>query len=162
MQQARQSGERMSEAKASGSEDRLLGSELAADPAFLLARARSVTSARANVRLAPFNLKVRSMSVLWLACQDFEPSQRELSEFLGLDPSQVVSLIDDLQGRGLVERKPDNRDRRSRSIVATPEGRRLLSEALPAARAAGDADFANLTDAERKVLSELLMKVAFG
>jgi hypothetical protein len=52
------------------------------------------------------------MSVLWLACQDFEPSQRELSGFLGLDPSQVVSLIDDLQGRGLVERKPDKRDNR--------------------------------------------------
>jgi DNA-binding MarR family transcriptional regulator len=152
----------MSEAKAPEPGDRLLGSELAADPAFLLARARAVTSGTANARLAPFNLKVRSMSVLWLACQDFEPSQRELSEFLGLDPSQVVSLIDDLQGRGLVERKPDKRDRRSRIIVATPEGCRLLRRALPAARAAGDADFANLTDDERKVLSELLMKVAFG
>jgi DNA-binding MarR family transcriptional regulator len=102
------------------------------------------------------------MSVLWLACQDFEPSQRELSGFLGLDPSQVVSLIDDLQGRGLVERKPDKRDRRSRIIVATPAGRRLLRKALLAARAAGDADFANLTDDERKTLSELLTKVAFG
>ena len=91
-----------------------------------------------------------------------EPSQRELSEFLGLDPSQVVSLIDDLQGRGLVERKPDKRDRRSRIIVATPEGRRLLREALPAAQAAGDANFASLTDEERKTLSTLLAKVAFG
>jgi len=152
----------MTEAKASESEDRLLGSDLAADPAFLLARARAVTSGTANARLAPLQLKVRSMSVLWLACQDFEPSQRELSEFLGLDPSQVVSLIDDLQGRGLVERKPDKRDRRSRIIVATPEGRRLLRKALPAARAAGDADFARLTDDERKTLSELLIKVAFG
>jgi DNA-binding MarR family transcriptional regulator len=152
----------MSEAQASGSEDRLLGSDLAADPAFLMARARAVTSGAANERLAPLNLKVRSLSVLWLVCQDLAPSQRELSDFLGLDPSQVVSLIDDLQGRGLVERRSDERDRRSRIIVATPAGRRLLRRALPAARAAGDASFANLTDAERKTLAGLLMKVAFG
>jgi DNA-binding MarR family transcriptional regulator len=151
----------MSEAQSAQPGHRLLVSDLAADPAFLLARARAVTSSAANARLAPYGLKVRSMSVLWLAAQGFGPSQRELSEFLGLDPSQVVSLVDDLQQRGLVERQPDERDRRSRIIVATVEGRRLLGEALAAAEAAGDASFANLTDHERKTLAELLLKVAF-
>ncbi|MEV4279790.1 MarR family winged helix-turn-helix transcriptional regulator [Actinoplanes xinjiangensis] len=141
---------------------RLLGSDLAADPAFLLARARAVTSGVANARLAPFRLKVRSLSVLWLAGQGFGPSQRELSEFLGLDPSQVVALIDDLQGRGLVERRPDDRDRRSRIIVATPAGHELLEQALTEVRAAGDTSFAALTDDERKTLTGLLTKVAFG
>ncbi|MEU8665129.1 MarR family winged helix-turn-helix transcriptional regulator [Actinoplanes philippinensis] len=142
--------------------DRLLGSDLAADPAFLLARARAVTSGTANARLAPFQLKVRSLSVLWLAGQGIGPSQRELSEFLGLDPSQVVALVDDLQRRGLVERRPDERDRRSRIIVATPAGRELLQQALAEVRAAGDTSFAALTDHERKTLTELLTKVAFG
>ncbi|WP_328475685.1 MarR family winged helix-turn-helix transcriptional regulator [Actinoplanes sp. NBC_00393] len=151
----------MSEAQAAQLGHRLLASGLAADPAFLLARARAVTSSAANARLAPLGLKVRSMSVLWLAAQGLGPSQRELSEFLGLDPSQVVSLVDDLQQRGLVERRPDERDRRSRIIVATAEGQRLLGEALVVARAAGDACFAKLTDHERTTLSELLLKVAF-
>ncbi|MEU4162481.1 MarR family winged helix-turn-helix transcriptional regulator [Actinoplanes sp. NPDC026670] len=141
---------------------RLLGSDLAADPAFLLARARAVTSGAANARLAGFQLKVRSLSVLWLASQGFGPSQRELSEFLGLDPSQVVALVDDLQGRGLVERRPDERDRRSRIIVATEAGLDLLEQALVETRAAGDATFAGLTDDERKTLTGLLTKVAFG
>ncbi|BBH68494.1 ranscriptional regulator [Actinoplanes sp. OR16] len=141
--------------------DRLLTSDLAADPAFLLARARAVTSGAANVRLAALGLKVRSLSVLWLAGQDLGPSQRELSEFLGLDPSQVVALVDELQGRGLVERQPDERDRRSRIIVATVDGRRLLKRALAEVRAAGDASFARLTDEQRKTLAELLLKVAF-
>jgi DNA-binding MarR family transcriptional regulator len=145
-----------------GPNPRLLGADLAADPAFLLARARAVTSGAANARLARLHLKVRSLSVLWLAGQGFGPSQRELSEFLGLDPSQVVALVDDLQGRGLVERRPDERDRRSRSIVATPAGLDLLEEALTEVRAAGDAGFASLTDDERKTLTELLTKVAFG
>ncbi|BEL03664.1 MarR family transcriptional regulator [Actinoplanes sichuanensis] len=141
---------------------RLLGSDLAADPAFLLARARAVTSGVANARLAGFQLKVRSLSVLWLASQGFGPSQRELSDFLGLDPSQVVALVDDLQGRGLVERRPDERDRRSRIIVATEAGLELLEQALVEIRAAGDSTFAGLTDDERKTLTGLLTKVAFG
>ncbi|MBW6436995.1 winged helix DNA-binding protein [Actinoplanes hulinensis] len=144
------------------SEHRLLGSDLAADPAFLLARARAVTSGAANARLAPLDLKVRSLSVLWLAGQDLGPTQRELSEFLNLDPSQVVALVDELQRRGLVERRPDERDRRSRIIVATADGRELLEQGLTAVRVAGDVSFANLTDRERKTLAELLTKVAFG
>ncbi|MEV0895313.1 MarR family transcriptional regulator [Actinoplanes sp. NPDC049802] len=144
------------------SDHRLLGSDLAADPGFLLARARAVTSGAANARLAPLGLKVRQLSVLWLACQDPGPSQRELSEFLGLDPSQVVALVDELQRRGLVERRAGERDRRSRIIVATADGVRLLDRGLAAVRAAGDASFANLTDRERKTLTELLTKVAFG
>lgn len=121
-----------------------------------------MTSGAANARLAPLDLKVRSLSVLWLAGQDLEPTQRELSEFLGLDPSQVVALVDELQRRGLVERRPDERDRRSRIIVATAGGRELLEQGLTAVREAGDVSFANLTDRERKTLAELLTKVAFG
>lgn len=141
---------------------RLLGSDLSTDPAFLLARARAVTSGAANTRLAQLGLKVRSMSVLWLAAQGFRPSQRELSDFLGLDPSQVVALIDDLQDRGLVERRPDERDRRSRTIVATSTGHELLEQALAAAHAADGETFAALTDDERQTLIALLIKVAFG
>lgn len=43
-----------------------------------------------------------------------EPTQRELTDFLSLDPSQVVSLVDDLKRRGLVERAAGKQDRRAR------------------------------------------------
>ena len=72
---------------------RLRESALVEDVSFLLARANALSLASGNVSLAPHGLKVRSYSVLALACEDVHPSQREVAEFLRLDPSQVVSLV---------------------------------------------------------------------
>ena len=87
--------------------ERLYSSELANETEFLAARARSVGSRRANEDLASLDLKVRSYSVLSLACSGLNPSQRELAEFLFLDPSQIVALVDQLEKRGAVKRKAD-------------------------------------------------------
>ncbi|MDF2499054.1 MAG: MarR family transcriptional regulator, partial [Arthrobacter koreensis] len=65
--------------------ERLYSSDLANETEFLAARARSVGSRRANEHLAALDLKVRSYSVLSLACSGLNPSQRELAEFLFLD-----------------------------------------------------------------------------
>lgn len=45
-------------------------------------------------------------------CSGLDPTQRELADFLSLDPSQVVTLVDDLERRGLVERMQGEQDRR--------------------------------------------------
>src|SRR6476661_7964038 len=108
---------------------RLGSTALAQEIPFLLARSRAVTSGEANRRLAEVDLKVRTYSVLSLACSGMKPSQRELCDFLELDPSQVVALVDELQNRGAVQREADPKDRRSRLIVGTPQGRRLLRRA---------------------------------
>lgn len=141
--------------------NRLLSSELGADIAFLIARAQAVSIGPANTVLAPFDLKVRSLSVLWLAAQGLAPSQRELSDFLNLDPSQVVALVDDLERRALVERTADPRDRRSRIITATPAGKRLLTKALTAAKDANAQSFGDLSPDEQETLTELLTRIAF-
>ena len=108
---------------------RLFSTDLANEPEFLAARARSVGSAHANAALAPLDLKVRSYSVLSLAASGMQPSQRELAEFLALDPSQIVALVDQLESRGAVLRSADPRDRRSNIITATDSGQALYSEA---------------------------------
>lgn len=104
-------------------EPRFWNTSVGGDLAFLLARANAVTLAGANRALAAEGLKVRSYSVLALAVADARPTQRELSEFLRLDPSQIVALIDDLQKRGLVTRAPDASDRRVNVVEATDAGR---------------------------------------
>ena len=48
---------------------------------------------------------------------------------LGLDPSQIVALVDDLEGRGLVMRTVDPNDRRNKLIVATDDGRDMCEQA---------------------------------
>lgn len=142
--------------------DRFLGSDLASEIEFLAARARALGSARANAMLAALDLKVRSYSVLAMACSGSEPSQRELADFLRLDPSQIVSLVDALEQRGLVLRTPDPRDRRSKVIRPTAAGAELHQQAASIVRAAEDASLAPLDGPERDQLRELLRRIAFS
>lgn len=130
------------------------------DLAFLLARANSVSLAGANAALADEGLKVRSYSVLALAAADARPTQRELSEFLRLDPSQIVALIDDLQRRGWVRREPDPQDRRVNVVVATDEGRAAYARALDRVRAHQRARFAVFDEDERAQFTSLMRRLA--
>src|SRR5699024_2801972 len=84
--------------------------ELAREISFLTARARARGNASANRLLAELDLKVRPFAVLAMACSGTNPSQRELGNFLDLDPSQVVALVDGLEKRGVIRREPDPRD----------------------------------------------------
>jgi DNA-binding MarR family transcriptional regulator len=139
----------------------LRASVLADDVSFLLARANAIALAAGNAALAEHGLKARSFSVLVLASGDARPSQRDLAEFLRLDPSQVVSLVDDLQSRGLVERQPDPSDRRANVVVATDAGRTLAAAAREAARVAEERVHAQLSQEERELLTGLLRRLAF-
>ncbi|MEV5910556.1 MarR family winged helix-turn-helix transcriptional regulator [Streptomyces chartreusis] len=65
----------------------------------------------------------RGYFVLTAAVQGEADSQRSLAERFGVDRTVMTYLLDDLERAGLVERKPDPADRRSRHIVATPHGR---------------------------------------
>lgn len=108
------------------------GSALGRNVSFLLARASVVAAQRDNRALAPLGLKVRSFSVLSLAVDEQPPTQREIAEFLRLDPSQVVALVDDLESRGLVARETDPRDRRAKVVAVTAAGRELYDRACGA------------------------------
>lgn len=131
------------------------------DVSFLLARANALSLGAGNAALAKFGLRVRSYSVLALAVGDARPSQRELAEYLRLDPSQVVSLVDELQRRGFVRREPDPVDRRANVVVATAEGEACFERARVAVRAGEERLHAGLSEADRIRLSELLQQLAF-
>lgn len=141
--------------------DRLHDTDLANEIEFMTARARSVGSGRANTMLAEVDLRVRSYSVLSLACSGQNPSQRELADFLSLDPSQIVALVDHLEGRGAVTREQDPRDRRSKVIMATPAGRVLYRQAAAIIQAAEDRSLRGLSPVEREQLRSLLRRIAF-
>ncbi|MFI7024973.1 MarR family winged helix-turn-helix transcriptional regulator [Micromonospora sp. NPDC049900] len=141
--------------------DGLRDSVLGRDLSFLLVRANALTLAAANAALAEHGLKARSYSVLALAADDTRPTQRELAEFLRLDPSQVVALIDDLAKRGLVERRTDPADRRANVLVATDEGRELFARAQSSAHAVELGLLAAVTPEDHARLAQLLRLLAF-
>ena len=141
--------------------ERLLAGELAQQIHFLTARARGRGSGHANQRLAPLGIKVRQYSVLSLAASGLKPSQRELGEFLALDPSQIVALVDSLENLGAVRRETDPRDRRSKIIVATEPGVELFEKARQILLDSEDETLGTLSARERKQLRSLLLNIAF-
>lgn len=85
--------------------------------------------------------------------------QSELARAAHLDRSTVVSVIDNLERRRLVERRPADNDRRSNALVLTPEGVALLKKLK---RRVGDHEkrlVENMTDDERATLVTLLQKI---
>ena len=53
--------------------------------------------------------------------------QQQIGSSMGIDPSTMVSLIDQLERAGLAKRRPSSTDRRAREVAITPKGRRLLN-----------------------------------
>jgi MarR family transcriptional regulator, lower aerobic nicotinate degradation pathway regulator len=82
--------------------------------------------------------------------------QQELGSAMGIDPSTMVSLIDELETAGLAERRPHPRDRRAYQVAMTPKGRRLLQRARKLALEAEDEVLRGLTAAQRRELLKLL------
>jgi DNA-binding MarR family transcriptional regulator len=86
-------------------------------------------------------------------------SQREVSDRLLLDPSDLVSLVDILEKAGLVERRRDPADRRRYALEITRAGRTAVRRLELVARDAGEAVLAPLDEAERQLLGHLLQRV---
>ena len=72
-----------------------------------------------------------------------------------------MNLVDFLEKRGWVERQVDPRDRRSRIVVATPQGHDAYRRAHALTMASDDVVLAALSASERQELTRLLEKVAF-
>lgn len=142
--------------------EKLTAATISLDAGFLLAKVHAGGSALNNRALAAFDLKERSYSVLALANSGLEPTQREMAEFLSLDPSQIVALIDELEKRGLVIRAPGKLDRRAKIVSSTPEGEALFRRAEAAARDAESAALAGLSAPEIETLKGLLRKALWG
>src|SRR5699024_11221535 len=107
----------------------LRDTELVQEIQFLTARLAAKGNNYANKLLEELDLNVRQFSVLALAASALKPTQREMSSYVALDPSQMVALVDTLESRGLVKRETDRQDRRSNNIVATTEGAILYKKA---------------------------------
>ena len=97
--------------------------------ALLLVHAGTTLAASAEAHLAPVDLDGRGYSILSIIESDDPGSQQEIARLLGKAPALVVSAIDDLEARGLVERTRDPQDRRRSRVTLTAAGRRTLRRA---------------------------------
>ena len=94
------------------------------------------------------------------AVATLEPvSQREVSERLVLDPSDLVSLVDILEKAGMVERRRDPADRRRHSLEITPGGKTALRRLDAVGRDVNEEVLTPLDDDERAALAHLLGRI---
>ncbi len=75
-----------------------------------------------------FDIRPAQYSILTVIECNPGLKQSEVSEALGVQRTNFVAMVDELQRRGLVLRDPAPDDRRSYALVLTEEGRRLMGE----------------------------------
>lgn len=86
--------------------------------------------------LAPSGINGREAAVLRAVDQAYPAAQGEIARQMGVDRTTMVALIDDLEERGLVQRRQDPDDRRRNVVELTSAGRRVYRQAATAAEEA--------------------------
>ena len=91
-----------------------------------------------------------------VAASDQPLSQRELSDRLGMDPSDVVGLVDVVEEAGFVTRRRDEADRRRYALEPTEAGWEAVARFDRVAEVVSDRVLATLGDADRAELERLI------
>jgi MarR family transcriptional regulator, lower aerobic nicotinate degradation pathway regulator len=123
--------------------------------------------ARANVRAASIRVEAfaaagsSGYASRLLACLADEgaASQAELSRRTGIDPSDVVATVNDLESRRLVTRQRDPGDARRNVVTLTRTGRAELTRLDAVVAEIQDRFLAPLTESERRQLIRILTKL---
>jgi DNA-binding MarR family transcriptional regulator len=129
---------------------------------FLLAQLGSYISDDFQHRLAPIGADPRTYAVLVALASDDGQSQRQLSARLGIHRNAMVTVIDNLERRGLAKRLPHPDDRRAVAVTLTAKARHLLPALDEQGRALEDEISTPLSSQERDTLRHLLQRIAAG
>lgn len=128
--------------------------------AFLLAQIGAHAAARFAERLSALELTPPHAGILRAVGAQAGLSQQALGATLAILPSRLVALVDELEERGLVERRDSPDDRRVYALHVTEAGREALAAIGRVARAHDDDIGAALSDEERAQLGSLLRRIA--
>ena len=128
---------------------------------YLLKHAQQRMAELSAAALAPFGINGRELAVLLAIDSQAPLSQQEAARRLGVDRTTMVALIDELEGKQLVQRRQDLADRRKNVVALTPAGRSTLRKAGKASDEAERRFLAPLTGDEAAQVREALRRVAF-
>lgn len=109
-----------------------------------------------------FGLRPRHHIALTILRDLGETGQADLAAVLQIDRTNLVGLLNDLEARGLIERRRSVEDRRRHTVALTDKGRRQLAKAEFALLAIESEVLEGLDEGERRQLHELLQRAVGG
>ena len=128
--------------------------------AFLASQVGALSSREWNRAVEDIGIDSRGAMLLWNVALGEGRSQRELATALHLPGSRIVEMADMLQGRGLLERRMREGDRRTRELHVSPEGLKMVARIMEVGAAHEERFAAGLKPEERRALARLLSKLA--
>ena len=139
---------------------RLAGSVSLADQAWAMLLQAAFERVHAHFAATVAELDLAPVQAKALHELNVEPpiSMRELAERLKSDPSNVTGLIDRLEARGLVERRPDPNDRRIKGLALTAAGAKMRERLFARLYAAPHA-VAELSGRDQRILADVLQRI---
>jgi DNA-binding MarR family transcriptional regulator len=128
--------------------------------AFLLAQVGAHAASRFAARLSEVGLVPAHAGMFRILSATPAISQQALATALGTVPSRLVALVDDLEARGLVERRAHESDRRTYALHLTDKGKATIETISRIAREHRQDLLAALSEEEQATISTLLQRVA--
>ncbi len=110
-------------------------------------------------RMAPYGLRPVDFSTLSLITHNPGITARQLCHALGIQPPNMVGMVNGFEQRGLVARRPHPTDRRAQGLYATPEGIALMRDAEATATDLERDVARRLSPREQDTLKRLLQKI---
>src|SRR6184192_1003482 len=129
-----------------------LPQELVDSPTFLLKRLGYAAKEQAMGAYEETGLHPYHHAILIVLGEGSPETQGSIADTLGYVRGQLVGLLDELEERGLVERRRDPHDRRRHLVRLTPDGKRTLQKLRTLSKRIEDEFLAPLSEAERTKL----------
>jgi DNA-binding MarR family transcriptional regulator len=118
------------------SNDEGLGREVTGHLGYLLKHAHAQLEASTTRALEPLGLDPRALGVMRVLASREPTSQQHVAQLLSVDRTTMVALLDTLEGKGIISRRPQVDDRRRNLVELTATGREVFAKAQQAAKAA--------------------------
>ncbi len=112
-----------------------------------------------SASLESLDLTQKQLGVLTLVKANPGASQIDMAAVMATDRATMMAVIDRLQGRGLIVRRPSEQDRRRQEIHLTPAGQLLMTQAEKLVEAHERRILSRFTPGEQVLLREMLERL---
>lgn len=127
----------------------------------VLSRAAQTVKKRVEENIRSFGLNPTEFAVLELLYSKGEQPIQKIGDKVLIASSSITYVVDKLEGKGYLVRKPCNEDRRITYAVITPEGKKLMDEIFPEHSDAIHEICSGLAGEEKTYLIEKLKKLGY-